>query len=109
MLCDKGIIKNKMKLFYNDTDKQTESYFRVIDESYINKYKPKEFRKLQFDLDRGAIKEFFGNKIFSIELPVGTGKDITDPFLQHFLSRIAKERLIDDLLYMIIKSFCSML
>jgi hypothetical protein len=109
MVCDRGILQSKFKLFYNDVDKQAENIFRVIDESYFKKYKPLEFKKIQFDPDRGVIKEFFDNKPFVLELPIGEGKDITAPFQQHFLAVMAKERMVDDLLYTILKNISSVL
>lgn len=107
MICDRGILQAKQKLFYTEIEKTTEDIFRVIDESYFKKYKPSEMRRMQFEPDRGVIKEFFDNRPFSMELPViNGGKDITTAFRQHFLSVMAKERIIDDLLYTIINSVC---
>jgi len=70
MIIDRGIIANKKKLFYSESDKQTEDVFRVIDESYFKKYKPQTIKRIQFEPDKGVIKEFFDNKIFTLELPI---------------------------------------
>lgn len=109
MICDRWLLQDKKKLFYTDIDKNTESAFRVIDESYFKKYKPETFKRIQFEPDRWVIKEFFDNKPFSLELPIVEWKDITAPFMQHFLSGIAKERIVDDLLYTIIKNISSIM
>lgn len=109
MICDRGIIQSKKKLFYTDIDRNVDDVFRVIDESYFKKYKPKEMKRMQFDIDKGIIKEFFGNKPFSLELPISSGKDITEMFMQQFLVTMAKERMIDDLLFTIIRNITSIL
>jgi len=109
MICDRWLLQSKSKLFYNPTDKISEDIFRVIDESYFKKYKHTTYKLLQFEPDRWVIKEFFNNKVFTLELPVWTWKDITESFLQNFLSLMAKERIIDDLLYTIIKNICRIL
>jgi len=109
MICDRGILQSQKKLFYNEIEKQTWDIFRVIDESYFKKYKPTELKRIQFEPDRGVIKEFFDNKAFTLDLPIVEGKDITKPFIQHFLWALAKHRIIDDLLYTIINNIVSTL
>lgn len=53
------------------------------------------------------IKEFFDNKPFTLDLPIcRNGKDVTDNFIQFFLGPMAKERMIDDILFSIIKTIC---
>ena len=109
MIIDRGIIANKKKLFYSESDKQTEDVFRVIDESYFKKYKPQTIKRIQFEPDKGVIKEFFDNKIFTLELPIVEWLDITYDFTQKYLWELAKERIIDDLLYTIIRNICSLM
>lgn len=52
MICDRGILQSKQKLFYTEVEKVTEEMFRVIDESYFKKYKPTDMRRMQFEPDR---------------------------------------------------------
>ena len=107
LIIDRWILQNSHKLFYTDTDAQVYDVFRVLDESYFKKFKPTEFKKIQFSYEKGMIKEFFWNKPFVLELPIcKEGKDITDNFVQHFLGPMAKERMIDDILFSIIKTIC---
>ncbi len=99
IIVDRGILKNNRKLFYTDADLQVYDIFRVLDESYFKKFKPTEWKKIEFNYDKGMIKEFFDNKSFTLELPIcRNGKDITDVFVQYFLGPMAKERMIDDIL-----------
>ncbi len=107
MIIDRGLLKNNHKLFYTDADMQVYDVFRVLDESYFRKFKPLETRKINFKYDKGMIKEFFDNKAFDLELPIcREGKDITDNFIQHWLGPMAKERMIDDILFNIVKTIC---
>ncbi len=107
IIVDRGILKNNRKLFYTDADLQVYDIFRVLDESYFKKFKPVEWKKIEFNYDKGMIKEFFDNKSFTLELPIcRNGKDITDVFVQYFLGPMAKERMIDDILFSIIKTIC---
>ena len=107
LIVDRWILKNNKKLFYTDADLQVYDVFRVLDESYFKKFKPFEFKKIEFNYDKGMIKEFFDNKPFTLELPMcRDGKDITDVFIQSFLGPMAKERMIDDILFSIIKTIC---
>lgn len=109
MIIDRWLIASKHKLFYTEADKQSEDIFRVIDESYFKKYKPDIIKRIQFEPDRWVIKEFFDNKPFTLELPIVKWSDITPHFIQHFLWVLAKERIIDDLLYTIIRNICSIM
>ncbi len=107
IIVDRWILKNNKKLFYNDADLQAYDIFRVLDESYFKKFKPFEWKKIELSYDKGMIKEFFDNKPFTLDLPICRGgKDITDNFIQHFLGPMAKERMIDDILFSIIKTIC---
>lgn len=107
LIVDRGILKNNKKLFYTDADLQVYDVFRVLDESYFKKFKPFEFKKIEFSYDKGMIKEFFDNKPFMLELPIcRNGKDITDNFIQHWLGPMAKERMIDDIMFSIVKTIC---
>jgi len=106
---DRWIIQARKKLFYNEVDKQVEDVFRVIDSAYYKKYKPETTKILNFDPSWWVIKEFFNNKSFSLELPIVEWKEITIDFFRHYLSMMAKERIIDDLTYIIIKNICSLL
>lgn len=105
---DRWVLKNNHKLFYSEADLQVYDVFRVLDESYFKKFKPTEFKKIEFKYEKGMIKEFFDNKPFVLDLPIcRSGKDITDNFIQHFLGPMAKERMIDDILFSIIKTICN--
>ena len=107
IIVDRWILKNNKKLFYNDADLQAYDIFRVLDESYFKKFKPFEWKKIELSYDKWMIKEFFDNKPFTLDLPICRGgKDITDNFIQHFLGPMAKERMIDDILFSIIKTIC---
>lgn len=106
-IIDRWILKNSHKLFYTESDIQSYEVFRVLDESYFKKYKPVEFKKIQFNYDKWMIKEFFDNRPFTLDLPIQREwKDITDNFIQHFLGPMAKERMIDDILFSIVKTIC---
>ena len=56
LIVDRGILKNNKKLFYTDADLQVYDVFRVLDESYFKKFKPFEFKKIEFSYDKGMIK-----------------------------------------------------
>lgn len=109
MISDRGIIRSRQKMFYSDADRHSEDVFRVIDEGFFKKFKPQEYKKFLFEPEGGVIKEFFDNKPFMLEVPVTKGKDITTAFIQHYLGGMAKEKIVDDLHYTIIKNISSLL
>lgn len=105
IIIDRWLLKNQHKLFYNEADLQSFDIFRVLDESYFKNFKPKEWKRVRFDYSKWMIKEFFDNKPFMIELPIARSwKDITQNFIAHFLAPMAKARMIDDILFNIIKT-----
>lgn len=110
IIIDRWLLKNKHKLFYNEFDKWTETVFRVIDEKKFEKFKPEKFWRLQLKYEDWLIKEFFWSESFILELPINDNvwaKDITAVVTEHFLWTLAKERLIDDLLFIILKQIFS--
>ena len=97
-------------MFYNQSDLQTEDIFRVIDESYFKSFKPVEFKRIQFKPDGGLIKEFFNNKPFDLELPVFSGPtNVTEEVIEDFLAPMAKERIIDDLQYTVLRNIITIM
>lgn len=110
IISDRGIWQSRHKMFYNSSDLQSEDVFRVIDESYFKAFKPHEFKRIQFKPDGGLIKEFFNNKPFDLELPVFSSENnITEEVIEDFLAPMAKERIIDDLQYTIIRNIVTIL
>ena len=112
IITDRWLLKNKQKLFYNENDKATLDIFRVIDDKLFTQYKPKEYRVYQFAPDWWLIKEFFDNKPFKMELPICTSPNakliVPDVLLRYFLWPLAKERVIDDLLFIMVKTLISL-
>lgn len=112
IIVDRWLLKNKNKLFYNAVDTATVDNYRVLSEKYFNMYKNTEFRSIQFKPDRWVIKEFFDNKPFVIELPVVPAtwnKDVHADVLYYFLWPLAKEWIMDDLLYSIVKNIVTIM
>lgn len=109
-ISDRGIWKSKHKMFYNERDIQTEDVFRVIDESEFKKFKPVEFKRIQFKPDGWLLKEFFDNKPFDLELPVYSWQtNVTEEVIEDFLAPMAKERIIDDLQYTIMRNIITIM
>jgi hypothetical protein len=95
---------------YNDSDLQVESVFRVVDEKYFNLYKPTRYESISFKTDKGIIHELFQSDQFITVLPVNEkGKDITEEFFIHYLGPLAKEGLIDDITYLLLRNISSAL
>ena len=112
IVVDRWELKNKHKLFYNSVDIATLDNYRVLDEYFFKQYKNNTFRIIQFAPDRWVVKEFFDNKTFKLELPVidsKTKKNMTYEVINKFLSVMAKEWLIDDLLYTIVRNLISIM
>jgi len=109
MISDRSVIQSKQKLFYSEVDKHTEDIFRVVDEVRFKKYKPDVIKDIRFDPEWWVIKEFFNNKPFTLNLPIVEWKDITRNVTQFYLSVMAKERILDDLTYTIIKNLFNLL
>lgn len=113
IIVDRWLLKNSNKLFYNETDKLSLDNFRVIDDKLFKKFKPKEFKIFQFEPEWWLIKEFFNNKPFQIELPVCTwewAKAIRrDIVMKYYLWPLAKWKIIDDILFTILKNIVSVL
>lgn len=111
LIIDKWIIQNKNKLFYNFADKQSLENIRVIDQKSFERYNPDRFELLEFKIEKWMVKEFFNNKPFTLEIPIVEWeelKDITKPVFQFFISKLAKEKIIDDVLYNIYRQIFSM-
>lgn len=113
IIVDRWLLKNNCKLFYNEIDKQTLDNFRVVDEKMFVNFKPKNWKSFHFEADWWLIKEFFWNKPFNIELPVCIWENKkairSDNFLKYFLWPLVKEKIIDDLLFTILKNIVTVL
>jgi len=113
IIIDRWILKNQHKLFYNETDRLALDNFRVIDDELFKKFKPKETRIFQFEPEWWIIKEFFDNKPFSLELPICIWENKkairNDIILKYFLWPLAKHKVIDDVLFTILKNIISVL
>lgn len=112
IIVDRWLLKNKNKLFYNASDRVTVDNYRVMSEKHYKNYKNDDFRSIQFKPDRWVIKEFFDNKPFVIELPVvwaWWNKDVHADVLYYFLWPLAKEWIIDDLLYSIVRNIVTIM
>lgn len=106
IIVDRWLLRNKQKLFYNESDKHTESIFKVLDEKKFTKFNPELMQFIQLEFDWWIVKEFFEKDKFSIELPINDSpkaKDITENVIAFFLWPLAKWRVIDDLLFLILK------
>ena len=108
IIIDRWLLKNNKKLFYNEQDKITYDNYRVIDDKMFLNYKPKAYKVFQLAPDWWIIKEFFDNRPFQMELPVCTSPNAKilrkDMLLKYFIWPLAKEKIIDDLLFTILKS-----
>ena len=113
IIVDRWLLQNKHKLFYNEVEKQSLDTFRVIDDQMFMKYKAKEYKLFRFEPDRWVIREFFNNQPFTIELPINTAEDRKQIWYKEitkwFLWPLAKERIIDDLLFTVLKNLVSLL
>jgi hypothetical protein len=112
IVVDRWLLKNKNKLFYNAVDTAVVDNYRVLSEKHFKMYKNTDYRLLQFKPDRWVIKEFFDNKPFTLELPVCPktwNKDVHHSVLYYFLWPLAKEWIIDDLLYSIVRNLCTVM
>lgn len=113
IIIDRWILQNNHKLFYNENEKQTWDLFRVIDDKAFLKYKWKEYKYFRFEPDRWLIKEFFKNQAFTMELPVNIEewrKEIWyKEIFTYFIWPLAKEKIIDDLLFNILKNIVSLM
>jgi len=112
IITDRWLLRNSKKLFYNEADRQTVDNFRVVDDKLTQKYKPKDYKIFQFEPDGWIVREFFDNKPFQLELPIcisDNSKRIrNDMLLKYFLWPLAKERIIDDLLFIIVRNIISL-
>lgn len=113
IIVDRGMLKNNCKLFYNEIDKQTLDNFRVVDDKMFVNFKPNNWKNFQFEADWWLIKEFFNNRPFNIELPVCLSENKKqlrwDMILKYFLWPLAKEKVIDDLLFTILRNIITVL
>jgi len=107
---DRAYIVEKQKLFYTESEKSSEEVLRVVHEPYMRKYVMPDTRKIRFEATHGVIHEMFHRRPFTLELPFFEwGKDITDDYVKHILPTLAKEGMIDDMTYILIRSISNLL
>jgi len=113
IITDRWLLRNKHKLFYNQQELWIEKSFRVLDDKIFLSYKPKAYKIFQFEPDGWIVKEFFDNKPFKLELPVviSENKKVirNDMLLKWFIWPLAKNKNIDDLLFIILKNIITLL
>jgi hypothetical protein len=112
IIVDRWLLKNKQKLFYDSIDRVTLDNYRVLSEKHFKQYRNSDYKKIQFKISYWVIKEFFDNKPFSLELPICQWewkKNITHEVLYQYLWPLAKNWLIDDLLYTIVRNLVTIM
>lgn len=101
LINEKWILKSQRKLWYDPKEKHSLDTLYVIDDKYAKTVPDIELRKIMFDFWDSMLAEFFGRWQQLFEIPVFyDGKDSTKIVID-MLRLMAKERLIDDLLYSI--------
>ncbi len=107
---DRSLIKEKQKLFYTESDRSSETVFRVVDEVYQKQYVSPEWKRVKFEVTDGVIKEMFWDKPLILDVPfLASGKDYTSEFQKHWLRSMAQSGIIDDLLYVFIRNISTSL
>lgn len=101
LINDKWILREQKKLSYSLEESKTLETFYVFTESAIGKLAECPIRNITFDFWNSLLSEFFWANRVELKVPVNyEWKDFTLNVMD-LLRQMAKERIIDDLLYVI--------